>query len=180
MYGTLAPSDILNRIDQAPQFTPGALYKTEDSRTFRYVRFVAESVDAAAGYVAMWSDTNTIGGSALTSAGTLGAPAAADFKFTYKVTADRDQSLNKGCGVWTCAIDGTYYDGYYTFIQTGGPCTVKTDAGNDVAALDALGIHATTDGGVVDHGVTALPIGWAMAADDDDADTVLVWLTLAE
>ena len=180
MYGTLAPSDILNRIDQHALFTPGGLYKTEDGRTFRYVKFVAESVDAAAGYVAMWSDTNTIGGSALASAGDLGAFDAADFKFPYKVTADRDQSNAVGCGVWTCAIDGTYYDGYYTFIQTGGPCRVMTDTGNNVAALDQLGIHATDDGGTVDHDVTTNPIGWAMLADDDATDKVLIWLTCAE
>jgi len=179
MYGTLAPSDILNRTDAAPMFTPGALYKTEDGRTFRYVQFVAESKAAVAGDVAMWSDTNTIGGSALTSDGTAGAFAAADFKFTYKVTADRDQSNAVGCGVWTCAV-ATGSDGAYTFIQTGGPCLVNTDKGNDVAALDVIGIHASTDGGVVDHAVTAFPIGWCMLADDDTGDTVLMWLTCAE
>lgn len=90
------------------------------------------------------------------------------------VTSDISTS-NANCpaGVGIGAITA----GYYGWILVGGyHPAIKTDAGNDLVVGDSLILSATVDGAVdrTASGTAAVtkPLGFAVAADDDAADTV--------
>ena len=59
MYGTLFQGDPTTVLDATPRMTPGALVRTVDGKTYKYVKFIAESVAAVAGAPAFWSDTDS-------------------------------------------------------------------------------------------------------------------------
>ena len=115
-------------------------------------------------YVQAASDTTVANGTALAIVNLYG----------WQVTSDiSDANQNQPAGVGIGAITASYYG----WIQVGGyHSAIKTDAGDDIADGGSLILHATTDG-VVDttaSGTAAVckPIGIAVAADDDTADTV--------
>ena len=87
---------------------------------------------------------------------------------------------NQPAGVCT----GTLTHTYYGWIQIGGyHSAVDTDAGDDFADGDSAILHASTNG-VVDRTASGTapvckPIGIAVAADVDAADTVALQLCCA-
>jgi hypothetical protein len=99
-------------------FTPGLLVHTTTDKTYKYVKYVGDSVAAVAGAVAYWSDDDT--------------------SFTDgMVTADYSEcmtdTLNDIRGVFVNAPTA----GYYTFIQTWGyHAALVTDGGTDFAKGD--------------------------------------------
>lgn len=155
MYTTIGPSDIENRNDPQPVFTPGRKYASEDGNIYRYVK-VVDAVAPVAGQCAYWSDDCT--------AATGLIYATAD----YSEAAGLDKQ-NSGCGTWTYAAT----QNYYTFIQTGG-----------IKSLDFSGAAAGSAGCAIIAGaadVTAGTANWAVvAADTAPTNRVIAWALLAE
>lgn len=115
-------------------------------------------------YVQAASDTTVANGTALAFVNAYG----------WQVTSDiSDANINQVAGVGIGAITASYYG----WIQVYGyHSAIATDGGDDIADGDYLILHASTDG-VVDRtasGTAAVskPIGVAVAADVDAADTV--------
>ena len=120
-------------------------------------------------YVQAASDTTVANGTALAFVNVYG----------WQVTSDiSDANQNQPAGVGIGAITASYYG----WIQVGGyHSAIKPDAGDDIADGDSLILHASTDG-VVDTTATGTaavckPIGIAVAADNDTADTVAGMIT---
>lgn len=165
MYSTIAPADVESRNDANPQFTPGALYHDPNTnKTYRYVQLVNENVTPAAKQVVYLSDTDTT--------------------FTgYKVTNDFSEAMSDSLdyvwGVLTYAATETYY----TFIQTWGLCEdVLTNGDDDIAAgVKIIGAgDGTCNSMAANTAATNTVLGIAAADDDNAANTVDVFLTIAQ
>lgn len=119
-------------------------------------------------YVQAASDTTVANGTALAFANLYGFSASSDIS---------DCAINQVAGAGIGAITASYYG----WIQCYGYHeAVATDAGDDIADGDWVILHATTDG-VCDRtasGTAAVskPLGVAVAADIDAADTVATFL----
>jgi hypothetical protein len=106
-----------------------------------------------------------------------GTPLAYVNAYGWQVTSDEsDSDQNRPAGVGIGAITASYYG----WIQVGGyHAAVITNGDDDIAANDSV-ILSTTDGKAdsVAAGTAAThrPLGVAVAADDNDADTVAVFL----
>ncbi len=142
---------------EGPLHTIG-LYREEDGKGYRYVRFETGTgaVAAVAGNLCYWTGT------------------------TYDVTmdvSDSDRNLVAGVLLSVIADEG------YGWIQTWGPHpTVKTNADDDIAKGDAIIASAAGDGTCDSTAQDTAPIcrvvGWAQADDVNADDTVATFLTL--
>jgi len=141
--------------------TEGALYdlgqyREEDGKGYRYVKQNDATVTVTANSLAYLAASDTTG---------------------YTVCQDvSDSDVNLVSGVYQSVIA----DGGFGWIQTRGPCTVNTNGDDNIAAADAIiGVgDGTCDSVAQDTAPTNKVVGWAMAADSDSANTVLVFLTL--
>lgn len=90
--------------------------------------------------------------------------------------SDSDRNLVKGVSQSVVADSG------YGWCQTKGVCTVTTNGDDDIAKSDAVIASAAGDGTAdsvaADTAPTNRVVGWALAADTDAADTVVVDLVL--
>jgi len=90
---------------------------------------------------------------------------------------DIEENMPAGVGI------GTITASYYGWIQTGGyHSALLTDEGNDFVKGCGVLLHASTNGvceyEAVGASAVSVPLGIAVAADDDAADTVATFLTL--
>jgi len=144
------------------QAFPLGLYREEDGKGYRFVKYDNGSGDVAsvAGNLAYRiNDTTTL----------------AD---VWEVTMDvSDTSRNKVCGVFAAVIA----DGSYGWIQTKGACTVNTNGDDDIAEGDAVisaNADGTADSVLAGTAPTHKVVGFAQAADVDGSNTVVVFLEL--
>lgn len=137
---------------------PLGLYREEDGKGYRFVQF-----DNGAGNVA-------------SVAGKLAYQVDGDPHIVTMDVSDSDRNLV--VGVFTSVIA----DSGYGWIQTKGVCTVTTNGDDDIAKGDAVIASAAGDGTADSTAQDTAPIcrvvGWALAADTDGADTVVVDLAL--
>lgn len=141
---------------QGPLYTLGQ-YREEDGKGYRYVKQSDATVTVTANSLAYLAASDTTG---------------------YTVCQDvSDSDANLVAGVYKAVIA----DGGYGWVQTRGPATVNTDGDDDIAIGDAI-IAAAGDGTcestAADTAPTNRVVGWAMAADNDSANTVLAFLVL--
>jgi hypothetical protein len=142
---------------QGPLYDIGTR-RVEGNKVYRYVKYEsgAGGVAAVAGNVAFHVDG------------------------TYDVTSDVSDSHRNLVAVVLSAVIA---DEGYGWGQVFGPCTVNTSGGDDILKGDAI-ISANTDGTVDDYALSGnaedvlKPIGFALADDNDGANTVSVFLQL--
>jgi hypothetical protein len=137
----------------------GTLRQASDGQMYRFIRFSDGTANNAgsAGQLVYWTATSTFNG---------------------VVTNDvSDSHINRVAGVLTAAMT----DGQLGWIQLTGLCTVNTNGDDDIAAGDAI-IGSSTDGAcnsvAADTAPTNKVVGFAVAADVDAANTVVVELCL--
>ena len=94
-----------------------------------------------------------------------------------KVTPDvSDSDINMVAGVMHAAMT----DKNYGWMQVEGKDTVATNGDDDISAYDAIigGGDGTCNSVAQDTAPTNRVLGWALAADDDAANTVSAMLTV--
>lgn len=142
--------------DATPTHTPGDYYQDISAGvTYQYVRFdngTANVVSAA------------------------GLPAYVFTLATFVVTTDMSAGLTTKANGCVGVFQGVVTDQYYTWIIVRGPTTIATDGGDDFAIDDTV---IGKDDSVFDRiatgaAITAKPIAYATAADDDSANTCAV------
>lgn len=153
--------DLVTDVGTVQKYTLGQ-YREEDGKGYRYVKF-----DNGSGNVASVAKYICYSFSA-----------SSPYTVTMDIT-DAVGDTNGVMGVFMAVIA----DGGYGWIQTRGLCTgVETDAGDDFAEGDAAIAHASEDGEVDRTAEGTAPVskvvGYALAADDDSADTVDLFLVL--
>lgn len=144
--------------------TEGALYelgqyREENGLGYRYVKY----------------DNGT--GNLASVAGKLAYSVDSDDEWEITMdVSDSDRNLVKG--VFAAVIA----DAGFGWIQTKGKCTVTTNGDDDIAKGDAVIASAagdgTADSTAQDTAPTNRVVGWALAADVDGSDTVVVDLVL--
>ena len=152
------PDDEVTDVYTIQKFPMGT-YREEDGKGYRFGQFdngTGNLTAAANLLVYHFADTGT-------------------FVFTTDVS-DSDRNKVRGVLVSVPADQG------YMWIQTKGPCTVATNGDDDIAEGDAVIASAagdgTADSTAQDTAPTNRVVGWALAADSDGANTVLVDLVL--
>jgi len=143
--------------------TPGESVEIVDStglKRYKYIKFDNGSgnVAAAAGNLAYYFDKTDFDGITVTSD-----------------VSDTDKNLVAG------VLQAVLTDQYYGWIQTWGYyATVKTNADDDIAAGDAIigDGDGTCNSTAQDTAPTNRVVGWAVADDVNDDDTVAVNLCL--
>lgn len=101
------------------------------------------------------------------------AASAAGAKVTNDVS---DSDVNQVAGVLPVALT----DLYYGWMQVRGKATVNTDGDDDISAHDALigGGDGTCESVAQDTAPTNKVLGWALADDDNAANTVSAMITI--
>ncbi|RJQ10664.1 MAG: hypothetical protein C4551_02530 [Bacillota bacterium] len=121
-------------------------------------------------YVAVASDTTVANGTVLTYTDAYHTTVTSDI-------SDTGQNAAAGVGI------GTGTAGYYVWIQSGGyHSALKTNGDDDIAKYATLIVDPTTDGVCDSVASGTAPthriLGYAVAADDDTANTVAAYLTI--
>jgi len=159
----LSPSNVTSCNDQYPRFTPGACVDTSDGKRYKYVQNVLNSVATTDGAICYLDDSDTTG---------LGYIVTSDYSECLGDTVNAVAGVHRTAGV---------SDGYWTFVQIRGTCTVKTNGDDDIAI--GMALIGVGDGTVNSVAAGTAPtnklVGWAIAADSDANDTVLADLCIA-
>lgn len=123
-------------------------------------------------YVQAKADTTVANGTVLTYDNLYGTVVTSDISDTHQ---------NRAAGVGLGAITASYYG----WIQIRGyHSAVLTDAGDDIAAGDAIIVDPTVDGTCDSVAAGTAPthrvVGWATTDDINAADTVATYLTCSD
>lgn len=151
--------------DSTPVHTPGDVYEVNSStgiKRYKYVKYDngTGNLSLSANDVVYYLNTGAWDG--------------------YTVTKDlSDTTANMVAGV---AL-GSISDGQYGWVQVAGyNSAVATNGDDDISAGDAVwGVgDGTVDSTNAGTAPTYLPLGFAVANDDDSADTVATRITVGE
>jgi hypothetical protein len=157
----------LNFNDQKPMHSLGAIYRHASGKIFRYVKFDngQGNVASAAGRAAYWKDYAT-------------AVVTSD-----KTDSQAGAGIPSGCAG---AFQGVVTDGYYTWLQVGGPMTLRLSGtgavGNKIHAPAAdtdLTFTTVADASAAAGAIPAPRIATQMVAGDGNADALCELLLVA-
>jgi hypothetical protein len=149
-------------------FTPGLLVRTDDAKTYKYVKHT-DAIAVTAGMVALWSDADT---------------SYTDTMVTNDASECMTDTPNDVRGVYTCAVT----ENYYTFIQTWGyHSAVRANGDDDI--VKGVGVIALTGAGATYDGLcdslttsTTAPtvrlLGYSTTDDINGDNTVAVYITV--